>query len=304
MVVDITVTGYGKKEAFAGIGTKSVKLYVEKNKKEHLVSFKFPEASKTIVRGRDVRMKKAQLEWKFDWQLNTTYKLMLATATDTAEKFSIVSAYIFLPAEQKWKLIGTCRMKDEVRPLEDLKAVRSTGKASRMDVSFSNVMVQTARGWRRLDDTKQPVPSPAVPPLANVDSVYQVQADKDLIDVATGLGAIKAKENIEGVYYEIINPGSGTSFTAKDSVSVRYQLRLLGSQEVISGSETEQYTFMLGSLIRGWQLAVPLVKTGGKIRLVIPSGMAYSIRTRSPKIPPNSVLVFDIDVLDAKPAAK
>jgi FKBP-type peptidyl-prolyl cis-trans isomerase len=47
-----------------------------------------------------------------------------------------------------------------------------------------------------------------------------------------------------------------------------------------------------------------LVRTGGKLKLVIPSGLAYSIRTRAPKIPPNSILEFEIEVVDAKAAAR
>jgi FKBP-type peptidyl-prolyl cis-trans isomerase FkpA len=73
---------------------------------------------------------------------------------------------------------------------------------------------------------------------------------------------------------------------------------------VISGSTTESYTFLLKGLIKAWQLAVPLVKTGGKIKLVIPSGLAYSMRTRGAKIPPNTILEFEIEVLDAKTVEK
>ena len=43
-------------------------------------------------------------------------------------------------------------------------------------------------------------------------------------------------------------------------------------------------------------------KVGGKIRIILPSHLAYSIRTRSPRIPPNSILVFEIEVVDAKPS--
>ncbi|MGC8064199.1 FKBP-type peptidyl-prolyl cis-trans isomerase, partial [Salmonella enterica] len=59
-------------------------------------------------------------------------------------------------------------------------------------------------------------------------------------------------------------------------------------------------TFPLNRLIKGWQIAVPMCKVGGSIRVIIPSALAYSIRTRSKNIPPNSVLVFDIDVVDVK----
>jgi FKBP-type peptidyl-prolyl cis-trans isomerase FkpA len=39
---------------------------------------------------------------------------------------------------------------------------------------------------------------------------------------------------------------------------------------------------------------------GGKIKIIIPSGLAYGIRTRASKIPPNSILVFEVEVLEAK----
>ena len=59
-------------------------------------------------------------------------------------------------------------------------------------------------------------------------------------------------------------------------------------------------TFPLNRLIRGWQLAVPKINVGGKITIYIPSGQAYGIRTRSKDIPVNSILVFDIEVLEAR----
>ncbi|MFY8090772.1 MAG: FKBP-type peptidyl-prolyl cis-trans isomerase [Chitinophagaceae bacterium] len=46
---------------------------------------------------------------------------------------------------------------------------------------------------------------------------------------------------------------------------------------------------------------MPKVNVGGIVKIIIPSGLAYSIRTRSPKIPPNSNLVFEISVLSSKP---
>ena len=59
-------------------------------------------------------------------------------------------------------------------------------------------------------------------------------------------------------------------------------------------------TFPLKRLIMGWQIGVPLCKIGGKIKIIIPSNLAYSIRTRAAKIPPNSILVFEIEVVDAR----
>jgi FKBP-type peptidyl-prolyl cis-trans isomerase len=56
----------------------------------------------------------------------------------------------------------------------------------------------------------------------------------------------------------------------------------------------------LKRLIKGWQIGLPLCRVGGAIRLIIPSALAYSIRDRGMKIPPNQVLVFDIEVLGTK----
>jgi len=75
---------------------------------------------------------------------------------------------------------------------------------------------------------------------------------------------------------------------------------LFSDGTVFDQAKDKPATFPLKRLIRGWQIAAPLVKVGGKIKIVIPSGLAYSIRTRAAKIPPNSILVFEIEVVDAK----
>ena len=74
-----------------------------------------------------------------------------------------------------------------------------------------------------------------------------------------------------------------------------------GADAHIDQSKEKPAIFPLKRLIKGWQIGVPLLKVGGKIKLVVPSDLAYSIRTRSAKIPPNSILEFEIEVLDAKP---
>ena len=56
-------------------------------------------------------------------------------------------------------------------------------------------------------------------------------------------------------------------------------------------------TFPLKRLIKGWQTALPQCRKGGKILILLPSHMAYSIRNLG-MIPPNSVLQFEIEVVD------
>jgi FKBP-type peptidyl-prolyl cis-trans isomerase FkpA len=85
------------------------------------------------------------------------------------------------------------------------------------------------------------------------------------------------------------------TYTGSTNVKVTYTLSLLGG-EVIP-QPTEPITFALGGVIVGWQIGIPLIQKGGKIRLFIPSGYAYGPRSQG-NIPANSILDFEIDLLD------
>jgi FKBP-type peptidyl-prolyl cis-trans isomerase FklB len=86
-----------------------------------------------------------------------------------------------------------------------------------------------------------------------------------------------------------------------DTVSIYYKGYIMGTDIIFDQTSNETRTFPLGRLIRGWQIGLNNTTIGDKIKLLIPSGLAYGIRTRSPKIPPNSILVFEIETVDAKP---
>jgi FKBP-type peptidyl-prolyl cis-trans isomerase len=133
----------------------------------------------------------------------------------------------------------------------------------------------------------------------NADSVAQAAIDKQIIFDAIAAGKADTTGSKDGVYYKILKEGTGGNIMVSDTVVAFYKGSLL-NEEVFDETKEKPATFPLNRLIKGWQTGVPLCRVGGKIRLLIPSGMAYSIRARSPKIPPNSVLVFDIEVLGAK----
>jgi FKBP-type peptidyl-prolyl cis-trans isomerase len=85
-----------------------------------------------------------------------------------------------------------------------------------------------------------------------------------------------------------------------DTVTVFYKGTLLGDGSIFDQTKEKPAVFPLQRLIRGWQLAVPMSRVGGTVRIIIPSGQAYGIRARSNAIPPNSVLVFDVEVVGTK----
>jgi Domain of unknown function (DUF3472)/Domain of unknown function (DUF5077)/FKBP-type peptidyl-prolyl cis-trans isomerase len=141
--------------------------------------------------------------------------------------------------------------------------------------------------------------SPVINYYNNSDSLVQAVAEKQIIVNAIAAGKEDTTGSKGGLYYKIIKEGTGNNILLSDTVVAFYKGALLNG-EVFDETKDKPATFPLNRLIKGWQIGVPLCKVGSKIRLIIPSGLAYSIRTRSPKIPPNSILVFDIEIVAAR----
>jgi FKBP-type peptidyl-prolyl cis-trans isomerase FkpA len=301
-LADINIqTVTGKKETYAGIRTDLVTLAFEADKESKEIIFTFPKSAKVMVSGQGVDSEKGELEWDYNWNTNETYKLLLAVATDSAGNFLLYSGYVWLPKEMKWKLIGTCKVEGQWNTIKSPARFFSAGRKRSIQATINNAWCQRNNGsWKRLDESNQT--TPLINLLSHVDSLSQFQAEKLQIEQAISSGQTDVKENIEGVYYKIISEGSGRAVAVTDTVTVHYKGYLFSNGEIFDQTKEKPATFPLGRLIRGWQLGVPKIKIGGKIKLVIPSALAYSIRTRASKIPPNSILVFEIEVLDAKPA--
>lgn len=294
-----TITG--KKEAYAGIRTDLVSLAFETDKQSKEISFTFPKSAQIMVAGHGIDTEKGEMEWKYNWTTNETYKLLLAVATDSAGNFLLYSGYVWLPKEMKWKLIGTCKIEGQWNTIKSPARFFSSGRKRAIQASITNAWCQRNNGsWKRLAENESPIP--VVNLLSHVDSLSQFQTEKKQIEQAISTAQTDVKENIEGVYYKIMLEGTGRQVAVTDTVTVHYKGYLFSNGEIFDQTKEKPATFPLNRLIRGWQLGVPKLKTGGKIKLVIPSALAYSIRTRASKIPPNSILVFEIEVLDAKPA--
>ena len=99
---------------------------------------------------------------------------------------------------------------------------------------------------------------------------------------------------VRGLYYVIEEPGSSEHPTINDQVTVNY-IGFLLNGDVFDQRFNE--TFSLAQVIPGWQEGIPLFGKGGKGLLIIPSYLGYGDRT-SAGIPANSVIVFEIHLLD------
>ncbi len=112
----------------------------------------------------------------------------------------------------------------------------------------------------------------------------------------------KKKEGVivteSGLQYEVITQGEGEKPKATDKVKVDYVGKLIDGREFDSSIKRgEPAEFAVGQVIKGWSEALQLMNVGSKLRLVIPSDIAYGEQGVAPTIQPNSVLVFEVELL-------
>lgn len=96
-------------------------------------------------------------------------------------------------------------------------------------------------------------------------------------------------------------PGTGQAATPASTVTVNYVgvLYKNGKEFDSSWSRGQLATFQLSGLIKGWAQGMTGMRVGGRRELIIPSNLAYGKAGRPPTIPPNSPLVFVVDLISA-----
>jgi FKBP-type peptidyl-prolyl cis-trans isomerase FkpA len=108
--------------------------------------------------------------------------------------------------------------------------------------------------------------------------------------------SLEAVKHPTWVYYNIEEAGSYPTPTIYSYVQVKYT-GFLTNDSIFDSSGDKSATFQLGRLIGGWQIGLQMIGKGGKIRLYVPSYYGYGTSATS-SIPANSVLIFDIELLD------
>jgi FKBP-type peptidyl-prolyl cis-trans isomerase FklB len=135
-------------------------------------------------------------------------------------------------------------------------------------------------------------------------------ADENKKQEEAFLSENKNKEGVHtlesGLQYKVIKEGSGHKPTLYDKVTVNYRGALINGTEFDSSYKRNQpATFALNSVIPGWSEALQLMKTGSKWQLFIPSKLAYGAAGAGSLIPPNAMLIFEVELLSiGEPAAQ
>jgi len=114
----------------------------------------------------------------------------------------------------------------------------------------------------------------------------------------------KVKEGVvslpSGLQYKVLTEGSGKTPKFEDTVVVHYKGSLIDGTDFDSSYKRGQpATFQVKGVIKGWTEALQLMREGSKWQLFIPSELAYGTRG-SGRIPPNSTLVFEVELISIK----
>ena len=133
--------------------------------------------------------------------------------------------------------------------------------------------------------------------LAVVAAAERKSGEAFLAKAAAEKGATKTAS---GLIITTLTAGTGPAPQVSDTVKVHYQGTLADGTVFDSSLQRgEPITLPLaGGIIKCWSEGVPLMKVGGKSRLVCPPDLAYGDQGRPPRIKPGATLVFEIEVLE------
>jgi FKBP-type peptidyl-prolyl cis-trans isomerase FkpA len=110
---------------------------------------------------------------------------------------------------------------------------------------------------------------------------------------------ITATRHSSGLYYEIISPGNGQIPAANSKIVITYTGKFMNGETFDELTTPNTEAWPLSDLIRGWAIGIPLIKEGGRIKLIIPSSLGYGCEQYY-SIPGNSVLYFDVTLVDVQ----
>ncbi len=192
------------------------------------------------------------------------------------------------------------------------------GKNSQVD-TFDFTADQLASVWNGFkiaaSDKEAPVSLDVIGP--EVEAYVQKRQDayidklktKGTAEATKFFADLKSKGGVQftasGLGYEILKPGTGANPKTTDTVTANYKGTMINGEVFDSTFDTgadgkaDPVTFELANVIEGWKEGIQKINKGGRIKLYIPSKLAYGEDGRQ-GIPPNSALIFEVELIDFK----
>ncbi|MDR6842525.1 FKBP-type peptidyl-prolyl cis-trans isomerase [Pseudoxanthomonas sacheonensis] len=195
-----------------------------------------------------------------------------------------------------------------LKPMKDEVDLKTLNRAIEDVVKDKKLLLNDEQVAKVMQTFSEKMQAKQKEEMAKKQAEMAVQGKKNLELEKTFLTANGKKPGVvttaSGLQYQIITQGTGPKPKTTDRVSVHYAGALLDGTEFDSSyKRNEPAQFVLGSVVPGWSEALQLMPVGSKYKLWIPAKLGYG-ETGTPggPIPPNSTLVFEIELLQiAKP---
>lgn len=158
---------------------------------------------------------------------------------------------------------------------------------------------------RKLPDSETKTPAEALGEQATARSGSKSEAKpRATAEIPPALPTAKGetKTTAAGVKYETLTAGTGAEAKAGQTVSVHYTGTLENGEQFDSSRDRgTPFSFTVGQqeVIQGWDEGIPGMKVGERRKLTIPASAGYGSKVQA-KIPANSTLIFDVELLDVK----
>lgn len=153
-------------------------------------------------------------------------------------------------------------------------------------IVLCSVVLLAVSSWH-CNKSSDPKSCTVVPPSEEEAAIIKYNTDN-------GINAVKDET---GLYYEITEAGTGGSPNLNSQIFIKYTGKLTNGTVFDSQSNALNTGWQLRTLIPGWQIAIPKIKKGGKIKMVVPSALAYGCRANG-NIPANSILYFEVELVE------
>ena len=169
--------------------------------------------------------------------------------------------------------------------VQGIEDAASGGEALMTDEQMRTVMMNLANRVKAEQMEKQ-----------KQEGAQNIKAGEAFLAENAGKEGVKTTDS--GLQYKVITAGEGKSPQKSDKVTVHYRGTLIDGTEFDSSySRNQPASFGVGQVIPGWTEALQLMKEGDKWEIVIPSKLGYGERGAGAKIPPNSTLIFEVELI-------
>jgi len=132
------------------------------------------------------------------------------------------------------------------------------------------------------------------------DSCAPVPPSSEAASIAAFCTAngINATADSNGIYYQVINPGTGAKPNMNSTITATYSTALLNGQVIDTMYFVNPVSQPLNRFIEGLQIAIPYIQKGGHIKIVLPSALAYGCIGVEDIVPANAPLYYDLFLMD------